>query len=34
LGSELGATIGDILHAYAEGFEAMGALARLSHPAL
>lgn len=34
LGAELGATIGDVLSAYAEGFEAMGALARRSHPAL
>src|SRR5438105_1592758 len=34
LGAELGATIGDVLRAYAEGFEAMGALARSSHPAL
>jgi 2-methylcitrate dehydratase PrpD len=34
LGSELGRTIGHVLHAYAEGFEAMGALARRSHPAL
>jgi 2-methylcitrate dehydratase PrpD len=34
LGAELGTTIGDVLRAYAEGFEAMGALARESHPAL
>ncbi len=34
LGTQLGATIGDVLRAYAEGFEAMGALARRSHPAL
>jgi 2-methylcitrate dehydratase PrpD len=34
LGAELGTTIGDVLRAYAEGFEAMGALARASHPAL
>jgi 2-methylcitrate dehydratase PrpD len=34
LGAELGATIGDVLDAYAEGFEAMAALARRSHPAL
>jgi 2-methylcitrate dehydratase PrpD len=34
LGAELGATIGDVLYAYAEGFEVMGALARRSHPAL
>jgi 2-methylcitrate dehydratase PrpD len=34
LGAELDVTIGDVLRAYAEGFEAMGALARRSHPAL
>ena len=34
LGAELGATIGDVLGAYAAGFELMGALARRSHPAL
>ncbi len=32
--AELGASVGDMLRAYAEGFEAMGALARASHPAL
>jgi len=32
--AEIGATVGDMLAAYAEGFEAMGALARASHPAL
>ncbi len=32
--AELGATSGEMLHAYADGFEAMGALARASHPAL
>jgi 2-methylcitrate dehydratase PrpD len=34
LGAELGRSVGDVLAAYAEGFEAMGALARASHPAL
>jgi 2-methylcitrate dehydratase PrpD len=34
LGAELGATVDDVLEAYADGFEAMGALARRSHPAL
>jgi 2-methylcitrate dehydratase PrpD len=34
LGAALGATVSDVLSAYAEGFEAMGALARRSHPAL
>lgn len=34
LAAELGATVGDLLGAYAAGFEAMGALARASHPAL
>jgi 2-methylcitrate dehydratase PrpD len=34
LGAGLGASIGDVLRAYAEGFEATGALARRSHPAL
>jgi len=34
LGAELGASLADVLAAYAEGFEAMGALARASHPAL
>jgi 2-methylcitrate dehydratase PrpD len=32
--TELGRNVGDALAAYAEGFEAMGALARASHPAL
>src|SRR3954464_9411018 len=32
--AELGATVEDMLAAYAAGFEAMGALARASHPAL
>jgi 2-methylcitrate dehydratase PrpD len=34
LGQELGSTIGEVLDAFAAGFEAMGALARASHPAL
>ena len=34
LGAELGRTAGEVLDAYAAGFEAMGALARASHPAL
>jgi 2-methylcitrate dehydratase PrpD len=34
LGAEVGATVADVLRAYAAGFEAMGALARASHPAL
>jgi 2-methylcitrate dehydratase PrpD len=34
LGAELGRSAGDVLAAYAEGFEAMGAIARASHPAL
>jgi 2-methylcitrate dehydratase PrpD/predicted RNA-binding protein with PIN domain len=34
LGAELGSTIGEVLRASAAGFEAMGALARASHPAL
>ena len=32
--AEVGATVEDMLTAYAAGFEAMGALARASHPAL
>ena len=32
--AETGATVGELLDAYAAGFEAMGALARASHPAL
>jgi 2-methylcitrate dehydratase PrpD len=34
LGAELGRTIEETMSAYAEGFEAMGALVRSSHPAL
>jgi 2-methylcitrate dehydratase PrpD len=34
LGAELGADVGAVLAAYAAGFEAMGALARVCHPAL
>jgi 2-methylcitrate dehydratase PrpD len=34
LGAELSASVGDALAAYAAGFEAMGALASASHPAL
>jgi 2-methylcitrate dehydratase PrpD len=34
LGAELGSSLADVLAAYAAGFEAMGALARASHPAL
>jgi 2-methylcitrate dehydratase PrpD len=34
LGAEIFATVGDVLDAYAAGFEAMGALAEASHPAL
>lgn len=34
VGAELDAAIGDVLAGYAAGFEAMGALARASHPAL
>jgi 2-methylcitrate dehydratase PrpD len=34
LGAELGQSAGDVLAAYADGFEAMGAIARASHPAL
>lgn len=32
--AEVDASVGQMLHAYAEGFEVMGALARASHPAL
>jgi 2-methylcitrate dehydratase PrpD len=32
LGAEVGARVGDVLDAYATGFEAMGAVARASHP--
>jgi 2-methylcitrate dehydratase PrpD len=34
LGAELGSSIGEALAAFAAGFEAMGAVARASHPAL
>jgi 2-methylcitrate dehydratase PrpD len=34
LGAQLGASAGEVLDAYAAGFEAMGAFARASHPAL
>ncbi|MDP9189109.1 MAG: MmgE/PrpD family protein, partial [Actinomycetota bacterium] len=34
VGAELGRSVGDVLQAYVAGFEAMGALARASHPAL
>jgi 2-methylcitrate dehydratase PrpD len=34
LGAECFATVGEVLDAYAAGFEAMGALAEASHPAL
>src|SRR4051812_38274069 len=34
LGAELEATVGEVLDAYAEGFEAMGALAAANHPGL
>ncbi len=34
VGAEVGATIGDVLDAYAAGFEAMAALARAGHPQL
>jgi 2-methylcitrate dehydratase PrpD len=34
VGAERGASLTDVLEAYADGFEAMGALARASHPAL
>src|ERR687891_2922785 len=34
LGAEVGASIGDVLDAYAAGFEAMGAVARAGHPTL
>ena len=33
-GAEQGRTLGEVLAAYADGFEAMGAVARASHPAL
>src|SRR3954454_11670196 len=34
VGAHLGASVGDVLEAYARGFEAMGALAAAGHPAL
>jgi 2-methylcitrate dehydratase PrpD len=34
LGAELGATVGEVLDAYAAGFEAAGAMALSAHPAL
>jgi 2-methylcitrate dehydratase PrpD len=34
VGAAAGATVGDVLAAYAKGFEAMGALAAAGHPAL
>jgi 2-methylcitrate dehydratase PrpD len=34
LGAERGASVGQVLEAYTAGFEAMGAVARASHPAL
>ena len=34
LGAQLGATVGDVLAAYAAGFEAMAQLARANHPAM
>src|SRR5215203_2122626 len=34
VGAETGATVADVLAAYARGFEAMGALAAAGHPAL
>jgi 2-methylcitrate dehydratase PrpD len=34
VGAHEGATVGDVLAAYADGFEAMGALAAAGHPAL
>ncbi len=34
VGAAVGATVGDVLDAYARGFEAMGALACAGHPAL
>jgi 2-methylcitrate dehydratase PrpD len=34
VGAARGSSVGDVLAAYAEGFEAMGALSRASHPAL
>jgi 2-methylcitrate dehydratase PrpD len=34
LGAEVGATVADVLEAYAAGFEAMGALSAANHPAI
>jgi 2-methylcitrate dehydratase PrpD len=34
VGAEVGATVGDVLAAYAEGFEVMGALSAANHPAI
>src|SRR3954468_9963053 len=34
VGAHVGATVGEVLDAYAAGFEAMGAVAEASHPAL
>jgi 2-methylcitrate dehydratase PrpD len=34
VGADLGATVGDVLAAYAAGFEAMGALSAANHPAI
>jgi 2-methylcitrate dehydratase PrpD len=34
VGAELGRSVGEVLDAYESGFEAMGAVARASHPAL
>src|SRR3954453_4387781 len=34
VGAEVGATVGDVLAAYADGFEAMGALSAANHPAI
>jgi len=34
LGAHVGASVGDVVAAYADGFEAMGALAAAGHPAL
>ena len=34
VGAELNSSLGEVLAAHAAGFEAMGALARASHPAL
>jgi 2-methylcitrate dehydratase PrpD len=34
IGADIGATVGEVLAAYAEGFEAMGALSAANHPAI